>query len=75
MAVVFILVLFSDSLLFVMDGDQVSSRYDPGAQSGNETNFVFSETDVRHSDADEVRRVVAGEFIISQSIKLLWIVC
>ena len=31
---------------------------DSGLVSGNETQFVFSEGDMRHSDADDVRRAV-----------------
>ena len=37
---------------------------DPGAQSGHETQFVFSEADMRHIDADNIHRTVAGKFII-----------
>ena len=35
-----------------MDLDPISSQVDPGAQSGNDTQYVFSETDVCQSDAD-----------------------
>ena len=38
--------------LAVLDPDPVSSRVDPGTQSGNDTQYVFSETDVRQSDGD-----------------------
>ena len=38
--------------------------FDPGAQSGYETQFVFSEGDVRNSDADDIHRVVVGKFTI-----------
>ena len=44
---------------------------DSGLVSGNETQFVFSEGDMRHSDADEVRRTTASEYIIPFLIKLL----
>ena len=35
---------------------------DAGALSGNETQFVFSEEDVRDSDADLVNRLALGNF-------------
>ena len=36
-----------------MDADPTPSRvFDLGAQNGNETQFVFSEGDVRQRDAD-----------------------
>ena len=38
--------------------------FNPGAQSGHATQFVFSESDMRHSDADKVHLVTAGRFII-----------
>ena len=41
-----------------------SPRVDLGAQSGNETQYVFSEGDVHPSDADNVGLAAAGEFII-----------
>ena len=44
---------------------------DSSLVSGNKTQFVFSEGDMRHSDADEVRRATASEFIIPFPIKLL----
>ena len=37
---------------------------DPGAQSGHETPFVFSEADVRRSDAADIRLPAIGKFII-----------
>ena len=50
-----------------------SHRADPGFhQSGNDTQFLFSEGDVRESDADALAvQPVAGRFIIPRSIKLL----
>ena len=45
---------------------------DSGLVSDNETQFVFSEENLRHSDADEVRRSAVGEFTIPLSIRLLW---
>ena len=41
-----------------------SPRVDLGAQSGNETQYVFSEGDVHQSDADNVGLAAGGEFII-----------
>ena len=41
-----------------------SHRVDPGAQKGNETQYVFSEGDVHPSDVDNVCLTAAGEFII-----------
>ena len=46
---------------------------DSGLVSGNETQFVFSERDMRHSDAENVRRAAVGECITPSSIKFLWI--
>ena len=40
------------AFLPVMDLDPTSSRIDPSVQSGNDTQYVFSETDVRQSDSD-----------------------
>ena len=37
---------------------------DPRAQSCHETQFVFPEGDMRHSDADNIHRTVAGKFNI-----------
>ena len=51
--------LFSDCLF-----GMTSPRVDLGAQSGNETQYVFSEGDVHPSDADNVCLTAAGEFII-----------
>ena len=41
-----------------------SPRVDLGAQSGNDTQNVFSEGDVHPSDADNIGLAAAGEFII-----------
>ena len=57
-------------LLFVMDQETPRSRLDAGAQSGNETQFVFSEGDIYPSDADIVRRHATGEFGVPHSFKL-----
>ena len=52
-------VLFSDPQLLVIS--TYRGLYDPGAQSGNETQFLFSEGDVHQSDADDrVIRPVLG---------------
>ena len=48
--VVFISHLFSDSLLFVMSISRY--RVESGAVSGNDTQFLFSEGDVRDSETD-----------------------
>ena len=37
-----------------------------GAVSGNETQFVFSDDDVRTSDADNVHRPALGKFCYSE---------
>ena len=39
---------------------------DPGAQSGHETQFVFSEGDVRQRDGDDLHLRAAGKFFFSQ---------
>ena len=45
-----------------MDSRPAASSIDPGAQSGNETHCVFSEGDVRQSDADDIRPRVIGKY-------------
>ena len=40
------------------------SAIDPGAQSGQDTQYLFSEGDVRQSDADGIRPPSPGEFTI-----------
>ena len=43
-----------------------------GFQSGHETQFLFSEADIRESDADpSTVQPNAGKFVVPQSIKLL----
>ena len=44
---------------------------DSSLVSGNETQFVFSEGVMRHSDADDVRRATVSDYIIPFPIKLL----
>ena len=39
-----------------------ASVNDPGAQSGHETQCVFSEGDVRQSDADDIRPQAVGKY-------------
>ena len=41
-----------------------SVGFDPGAQSGHETQFLFSEGDVRRSDADDIHVSARRKFII-----------
>ena len=53
-----------------MDQEPPSFRRDTGAQSGNETQFLFSEGDIHPSDADIARRQTTGEFVIHRSFKL-----
>ena len=53
-----------------MDQEPPPSRRDTGAQSGNETQFVFSEGDIYQSDGDIVRRQATGGFVIPRTIKL-----
>ena len=40
------------------------SAFDLGAESGHETHFVFSGGDVRHTDADDIRRILVGKVTI-----------
>ena len=50
-----------------------SRRIESGFQSGHDTQFLFSEGDIRESVADaSTSQPVAGKFVIPQSIKLLW---
>ena len=52
-----------------------SRRVDPGMQSGNDTQYLFSEGDVQESDADHSAvPLVAGKFTIPCSIKLLRVI-
>ena len=53
-----------------MDQEPPPLRRDTGAQSGNETQFVFSEGDTYQSDGDIVRRQATGGFVIPRTIKL-----
>ena len=49
-----------------------SRRIDSGVQSGNDTQYLFSEGDVQESDADRSAvPPVAGKFTIPCSFKLL----
>ena len=57
-----------------MDRNPPPSRRDTGAQSGNDTQFLFSEGDIYHSDGDVIRRQATGKFVIPRTIKLLWII-
>ena len=49
---------------FTMDSRPTVSSIDPGAQNGHETQCVFSEGDVRQSDADDIRPRVVGKYFI-----------
>ena len=52
---------------------QMSSprRVESGFQSGHETQFLFSEADIRESDADpSTVQPNAGKFVVPQSVKL-----
>ena len=53
-----------------MDQEPPPFCRDTGAQSGNETQFLFSEGDIYPSDADVARRQTTGEFVIPRSFKL-----
>ena len=65
LGVTFILVFFSFSAVSSMDPRSTTSPVvDPGAQSGHESQFVFSEGDVRQSHADDIRVPTIGRFII-----------
>ena len=54
-----------------MDQEPPPSRRDTGAQSGNETQFMFSEGDIYQSDGDIIRRQATGGLILPRTIKLL----
>ena len=54
-----------------MNQEPPLSRRDAGAQSGNETQFVFSEGDIYQSDGDIDRRQATGGLILPRTIKLL----
>ena len=64
--------LFPVFLLFrLLLKNQMSSPR-RGFQSGHETQFLFSEADIRESDADPPTvQPNAGKFVVPQSIKLL----
>ena len=47
-----------------MDSRFTVPPVDPGAQSGHETQYVFSEGDIGQSDADDIRPRAAGEYFI-----------
>ena len=57
-----------------MDQEPPPFRRDTGAQSGSETQFLFSEEDVYQSDGDFVRQQATGGFVIPRTIKLLSII-
>ena len=63
--------VFSDPSCFFLDQNPPSLQRDTGAQSGNETQFVFSEGDIYQRDGDVIRRQATGELILPRSIKLL----
>ena len=60
--VVFILVSLFQTFVVLMDQESPPHCRDAGAQSGNETQFVFSEDDMRDSDADLINRLALGNF-------------
>ena len=47
-------------------------RVESGAMSGNETQLLFKDGDVRESDADQFCRPALGTITIPSSVKLLW---
>ena len=47
-----------------MDSRPTVSSVDPGAQNGHETQYMFSEGDMRQSDADDIRPRAVGEYFI-----------
>ena len=52
-----------------------SCRVESGFQSGTETQFLFSEGDIRESDADALTsQPTAGKFVIPRFIRLLCII-
>ena len=55
-----------------IDSDPSRPRVGPCVQSGHETQYLFSEGDIRESDADPLfSQPAVGKFIIPQSIRLL----
>ena len=61
--------MFSDALLFAMSAS--SGLIESGVVTGNETQFLFSDGDMRDSDADLVNRPAIGKHVIPCSIKFL----
>ena len=53
-----------------MDEKSLLLGRDTGVLSGNETQYLFSEGDVRDSDADLISRPARGLSIIPKSFKL-----
>ena len=64
-------ILFDFQILscFVMSASR--GLIESGAVSGNGTQFLFSDVDVRESDADLFHRPALGKYSIPSSIKLL----
>ena len=53
-----------------MDEKSLPLRRDAGGLSGNETQYLFSEGDMRDSDADLITRPARGMSIVLKSFKL-----
>ena len=53
-----------------MDSNPIPPRVSLGIRSGHETQYFFSEGDIRESDADPfTAKQAVGKFVIPQSIK------
>ena len=63
--------IFQVSCPFAMNRRSSSVRHDAGTQSGNETQYLFTEGDVRDSETDLFSQPVPGKLIFPLSFKLL----
>ena len=70
-AVLTLFFFFQNTLLLQRILTNSPLRGDTGGHSGKETQFMFSEGDVRDGDADLVNWPTFGEFVIPQSINFL----
>ena len=63
--------IFQFSCHFAMNRRCPSVRHDAGAQSGNETQYLFTEGDVRDIETDLFSRPVPGKLLFPLSFKFL----
>ena len=55
-----------------MDSDSNPPEVNRGIQSGQKTQYLYSEGDIRESDGDALTaRATVGKFVIPRSIKFL----